>query len=262
MSAFPSSLPTADAAPLAGRVVLVTGAGGTLGRVVVETFAGLGADVVGVDLDGDGLVRADIATADGNRAAVRAAIEAHGRLDVLVLNAGVQHVAPIAEFDEREWERLLGAMLTGPFLAIKEAWPHLIARRGGRILVTASTSSFAAERFKAAYVAAKHGVLGLVKVAALEGAEHGLTVNAVAPSWMRTPLVERQVADQARLRGIPAEDVLGQFVSEHAELRFVEPAEVAQTLAFLASPFASGITGACVPVDLGALAMTGGVGRT
>jgi 3-hydroxybutyrate dehydrogenase len=145
-------------------------------------------------------------------------------------------------------------MLTGPFLAIREAWPHLTREPGGRILVTASTSSMVGERFKAAYVAAKHGVVGLVKVAALEGGAHGLTANAVAPSWMRTPLVEHQLADRVRLTGHDEQTVLAGMVAEHATKRFVEVTEVAATLAFLASPAASAISGACVPVDLGALA--------
>jgi 3-hydroxybutyrate dehydrogenase len=240
--------------PLEGRVVLVTGAAGALGRAIREHFCDLGATVVGVDLHGDDCVHADLGTAEGNRVAIEAPVQEHGRLDALVLNAGLQHMAPLDSFPEERWRRLLDVMLTGPFLAIGHAWPHLTARPGGRILVTASTSSFVGERFKAAYVTAKHGVLGLVKVAALEGAAHGLTANAVAPSWMRTPLVEDQVADRVALLGRPAEEVMSEMVQEHADHRFVELSEVAATLGFLASPAASGITGACVPVDLGALA--------
>jgi 3-hydroxybutyrate dehydrogenase len=163
-------------------------------------------------------------------------------------------MAPVAEFPEHEWHRLLDVMLTGPFLSMRAAWPELIRRPGGRILVTASTSSFVGERYKAGYVAAKHAVLGLMKVAALEGADHELTANAVAPSWMRTPMVEGQVADRVRLLGRPEREVIAELVAEQAAKRFVEPAEVAATLAFLAGPAASGITGTCLPVDLGALA--------
>lgn len=239
---------------LEGRVALVTGAAGALGGAITAQFSDLGATVVGADLHGDDYVHADVGTAEGNRLAIDAVVEEHGRLDVLVLNAGLQHMAPLESFPEERWRQLVDVMLTGPFLAISHAWPHLTARSGGRILVTASTSSFVAERFKAGYVAAKHGVLGLVKVAALEGAAHGLTANAVAPSWMRTPLVENQVADRVTLLGKTAEEVISEMVHEHATHRFVELEEVAATLAFLASPAASGITGACVPVDLGALA--------
>jgi 3-hydroxybutyrate dehydrogenase len=249
-----SSPPAAADRSLAGRVALVTGAAGALGRVVCEEFAARGAEVVGVDLVGDDCLHADVGSEEGARAMIAEAVARHGRLDVLVLNAGVQHMAPLPDFPPEQWRRLLDVMLTGPFLAIRAAWPELIRRPGGRILVTASTSSYVAERFKAAYVAAKHGVLGLVKVAALEGAEHGLTANAVAPSWMRTPLVENQVADRVRLLGKSEAEVVAEMVGDQAAPRFVEPSEVATTLAFLAGPGASGVTGACVPVDLGALA--------
>lgn len=249
----PASLSTSDGS-LSGRVALVTGANGHLGRAIGESFTARGATVFGVDLVGDSSFHADIATEEGTRDSVAAAVEAHGRLDMLVLNAGVQHMAPLPEFEASEWERLIGVMLTGPFLAIKHAWHHLTREPGGRILVIASTSSFVAEPYKAAYVAAKHGVVGLVKVAALEGAPHGLTANAVAPSWMRTPLVNRQLADRARLLGLSQEQVIEEMVAEHAVKRFVEPAEVADALAFLASAAAAAITGTCIPVDLGALA--------
>ena len=239
---------------LDGRVAMVTGAGGALGRAVVRTFADRGACVVGVDREGEGLLHHDIATDEGNRAAVEETVAAHGRLDILVLNAGVQHLAPLPEFPLEEWERLLGVMLTGPFLTVRHAWPQLVAHRDSRILVVASTSSFVAESYKAAYVAAKHGVLGLVKVAALEGAPHGLTANAVAPSWMRTPLVDNQVSVRATLHHTRPEDVVSELVGEHAVKRFVELDEVAATLGFLAGREASAITGTCVPVDLGALA--------
>ena len=241
-------------ATLLDRVAVVTGAAGALGRAIVEEFTQRGATVVGVDLDGEDCVHADIGTSEGNATIVETTLRRHGRLDLLVLNAGTQHMAPLAEFPEAKWHQLLDVMLTGPFLAIKAAWPELIRHPGGRVLVTASTSSFVAERYKAGYVAAKHGVLGLVKVAALEGAEHGLTANAVAPSWMRTPLVDGQVADRVRLLGKSEAEVVAGLVSEQAVPRFVEPAEVAAVLAFLASPAASAITGSCLPVDLGALA--------
>jgi 3-hydroxybutyrate dehydrogenase len=240
--------------PLAGKVALVTGAGGALGRAIAATFAAQGARVFGVDLAGDVDLHADVGTAAGNQEAVAACVAAHGQVDHLVLNAGVQRVAPIADFPPAEWDRLLAIMLSGPFLAVQAAWPQLTRVPGGRILVTASTSSFVAEPGKSAYVAAKHGVLGLVKVAALEGGPHGLTANAVAPSWVRTPLVEGQVAERAARQGTTEEEAIRALVDEHAVPRFVEAAEVAATLAFLAAPAAAAITGACVPVDLGALA--------
>jgi 3-hydroxybutyrate dehydrogenase len=239
---------------LQGRVAIVTGAAGGLGSAVCEVFRRDGAQVVGVDVrPGDGLLELDAGSEDGVRAMVDAAVEAHGRLDVLVLNAGIQHMAPIAEFEAEAWDRLMDVMVKGPFLAIKHAWPH-IARPGGRIVVTASTSSFTGEKYKAAYIAAKHGVVGLVKVAALEGAEVGLTANAVAPGLMLTPLIEGQLDEQVRLHGITREQVLNRFLERGAAPRAVETSEVAETIAFLASERASGINGAVVPVDLGLLA--------
>jgi 3-hydroxybutyrate dehydrogenase len=224
-----------------------------LGVAIVDEFRRQGAEVLAVDLTGDECYAADISTEDGNAAAVAEALARFGRLNTLVLNAGVQHLAPIPEFALAQWDRLLGVMLTGAFLTVKAAWPELTQAPGGRVLFTASTSSYCAEPFKAAYVAAKHGLLGLAKVVALEGAAHGLTANAVAPSWMRTAMVENQVADRMRLRGMSREDVIAEIVGEQVVARFVEPTEVASTLAFLAGPAASAITGTCVPVDLGAL---------
>ena len=165
---------------LEGRVAVITGADGGLGRTLRTTFAREGALVLPVDLHGDDCWQADVGTAEGNQGMVDEAVRRHGRLDVLVLNAGAQLMAPISEYPEPEWHRLLDVMLTGPFLAIKAAWPYLVARPGGRIIATGSVLSLTAEPFKAAYVAAKHGVVGLIKVAALEGAASGLTANAVA----------------------------------------------------------------------------------
>jgi 3-hydroxybutyrate dehydrogenase len=237
---------------LAGRVAVVTGAAGGLGVAICDVFDREGAKVVPVDIRGDGL-RLDIGTDAGNKAMVDAALERHGRLDALILNAGAQCVAPIPEFPESEWDRLFDIMVKGPWLAIKHAWPH-IARPGGRVVVTASASSFIAEPYKSAYVAAKHGVLGLVKVTALEGGPLGMTANAVGPGWMRTPMVENQLAEQMRLHGRSREEVIESMVDRHPVKRFVEPAEVANTIAFLASDGASGINGSFIPIDLGTLA--------
>jgi 3-hydroxybutyrate dehydrogenase len=239
---------------LEGTVAIVTGADGGLGRVIRTTLEELGCSVVAVDLNGADSFNADVSTEDGNRAMVQHAMDTHGRLDILALNAGAQHMAPIAEFDLADFERLQRLMVTGPFLAMKHAWPHLVARQHGRIIVTASTSSLLAEAYKSAYTAAKHGVVGLVRVAALEGAPHGLTANAVAPAGMNTPLVERQMLDQQRLHNQSRQEVLERWVARHAVKRFVATDEVAALLAFLASPMSSGITGALLPVDLGTLA--------
>jgi 3-hydroxybutyrate dehydrogenase len=240
--------------PLTGRVAVVTGAAGGLGSATAQALRRAGATVVPVDLHGDGCLIADVATAEGNRAMVEAALQRHDRLDILVLNAGAQAMNPIAAYSEADWDRLMNLMAKGPFLAMKFAWPHLTRQSGGRIIVTASTVSLEGAPYKAAYVAAKHAVLGLVKVAALEGATAGLTANAVAPGWMRTPLADGQIGDHMRLRGMSRDKVIASMVAEQPAKRFVDTAEVAALITFLAGDGGSAINGACIPVDTGTLA--------
>ena len=240
--------------PQSDRVAVVTGAAGGLGRAVRELLERDGATVIGVDLTGDGCEHLDAATDDGCRAMVEIALDRHGRLDTLVLNAGAQFMAPLAQFPNDQWDRLLGVMLTGPFLAIKHAWAPLTERPGGRIIVTASSTALVGEVFKPAYVSAKHGVAGLVKVAALEGARLGLTANAVAPGWMWTGMAEGQIDDQARLHGRTREQVLASMDNDNPAGRMIEPREVAEVIAFLAGERASAVSGTVIPVDLGSLA--------
>lgn len=234
-------------------MAIVTGASGGLGTTLSSVLIQHGARVLGVDVVGEGCFVADVATEDGNRSMVEEALRRFGRLDILALNAGAQFMSPIAEFPEEQWDRLMNLMAKGPYLAMKHAWPH-IARPGGRVVVTASGSSFIAEAYKSAYVAAKHAVLGLVRTAAIEGGPAGMTVNAVGPGWMRTPMVENQLEDQVRLHGLPRQQVLEAMLGRQPVKRFVETQEVAEVIAFLASDSGSGINGAFVPVDLGLLA--------
>jgi 3-hydroxybutyrate dehydrogenase len=240
--------------PLSGRVAIVTGAAGGLGSAAVRALRHAGATVVPVDARGDDCLVADVATAEGNQKMVDLALRRHGRLDILVLNAGAQAMNPIASYAEADWDRLMNLMVKGPFLAMKAAWPQLTRQRGGRIIVTSSTAGLVGAPYKAAYVAAKHAVLGLVKVAALEGAAAGLTANAVAPGWMATPLADNQIRDHVRLRGISRDDVIAGMIAEQPAGRFVETAEVAALITFLAGPGGSAINGACIPVDTGTLA--------
>ncbi|MGN6174206.1 MAG: SDR family oxidoreductase [Streptosporangiaceae bacterium] len=207
-----------------------------------------------MDVHGDDCLIADVSAAQGNRAIVEAALERHGRLDILVLNAGAQAMNPIATYPEADWERLMNLMVKGPFLAMKFAWPHLTRQPGGRIIVTASTVSLQGAPYKAAYVAAKHAVLGLVKVAALEGAAAGLTANAVAPGWMHTLLAGNQIPDHMRLREMSRDEVIATMVAEQPAKRFVDTAEVAALITFLAGDGGSAINGTCIPVDTGTLA--------
>ncbi len=180
-------------------------------------------------------------------------MERFGRLDAVVANAGYQHVAPVADFPEDHWDRLVSLLLTSPFLLAKYAWPSLLqAPDGGRFLAIASAHALAASPYKAAYVSAKHGVLGLVKTLALEGGEAGISASALCPGYVRTPLVEKQIADQAKAHGISEDRVLNEVIlAPHALKRLLEPEEVAEMSAYLLGPAGRGFTGAAVPLDCG-----------
>lgn len=239
------------------RAAVVTGAASGIGRAIAERFVAEGVDVLAVDLepdrDGPGVpFEADLATVEGNTAAVEAALDRFGRLDVVVPNAGFQHVAPVQEFPVEQWDRLLAVLLTSPFLLARRAWPALQEASEGRVVVVASIHGRVASPYKAGYVSAKHGVLGLVKVLALEGAEHGIAASAVCPGYVRTPLVEAQVADQARAHGITPEEVLEQVILQpHARKELVEPSAVADVVHMLAGPAGAAFTGAPVVMDMG-----------
>ncbi len=180
------------------------------------------------------------------------AIERFGGLDGVVANAGIQHVAPVEEFPEDKWDQLIALLLTSPFLLAKYAWGALREAEDARFIVIASAHAVVASPFKAGYVAAKHGVLGLVKTLALEGADDGVLTSAVCPGFVRTPLVEAQVADQARTHGVPEERVLEDVIlAPHAVKRLIEPEEVADVVAFLLGPGGRSFTGAPVTMDQG-----------
>jgi 3-hydroxybutyrate dehydrogenase len=240
---------------LQGRAALVTGAASGIGRAIAERLARDGVDVLGVDLRADGPVaifEADLCDTEANAAAVAAARERFGRLDIIVAGAGIQHVAPIAEFPVERWRTILDLMLTSPFLLARAAWPSLAASDGGRFIAIASAHALAASPFKSAYVSAKHGVLGLVKTLALEGAADEITATAVCPGYVRTPLVEAQIADQARAHGVPEAEVLESvLLAPQAIKRLIEPEEVAEVVAFLAGPAGRSFTGVPVTMDEG-----------
>jgi len=222
---------------VSGRTVLVTGAARGIGGAIAERLGADGWRVHAVDVDD-----ADLATRDGNRAVVGAALERFdGRLDAVVANAGFQHVASVRDFPEDEWDRLQAVLLTSPFLLAKYAWDALAASGDGRFLVVASVHGLVASPFKAGYVAAKHGVLGLVKVLALEGADVGISASALCPAYVRTELAERQLAERG------ADDVL----APQAVKRLLEPSEVAAAASFLLGPDGRGVTGTPFLLDLG-----------
>ncbi len=240
---------------LRGKAALVTGAASGIGRAVASRLTEAGADVMAVDLrpdpHGPGVPHeANLVNAGENEAAVQAALDAFGRLDLVVANAGIQHVARIEDFPLERWEEIIALMLTSPFLLAKHAWDALRESGAGRFIVIASVHGLVASPFKAAYVSAKHGVLGLVKTLALEGAEREVAAVAVCPGYVRTPLVERQVGDQARAHGLAEERVLKDVIlARQAVKALIEPEEVADVVAELAGPRGLLYTG--TPVTLG-----------
>jgi 3-hydroxybutyrate dehydrogenase len=239
------------------EAALVTGAASGIGRAIAERLVSDGWDVLAVDLapdeEGPGVpFAADLTAREGNRAAVDAALERFGSLDAVIPNAGFQHVSPVESFDEDRWDSLVALLLTSPFLLARYAWGALRESGNGRIVVVASVHGLVASPFKAGYVSSKHGVLGLVKTLALEGAPVGIRASAVCPGYVRTPLVEEQIADQARAHGMPEERVLEDvLLAPQALKRLLEPSEVADADAYLLGPGGAVFTGAPLVMDGG-----------
>lgn len=247
---------------LAGKVALVTGAGSGIGRAIAETFAREGAKVVVHDLHPearqvadaiDGVfAQADLTDQAQTRQLANDALAVAGRVDILVNNAGFQHIAPVDEFPEEIWSRMIQLLLTAPFQLTKYLLPGMKGQSWGRIVNIASVHAQVASPYKSAYISAKHGLLGLTKTVALEVGAHGITVNAICPAYVRTPLVEGQIRAQAESRGIPEAEVVERVMLEPAAIkRLIEPSEVAELALFLASDRASAITGVAHNIDLG-----------
>jgi 3-hydroxybutyrate dehydrogenase len=246
--------------------ILLTGAASGLGRGLALHFGGKGHHLVLADQNADGLRQtAELLGAAAERAQthaldvrsaeqVRELFAALGerRIDLLINDAGVQYVARLEEFPEERWDVLLDVMLKGPFLLTQAVLPHMRAAGFGRVVHIGSIHSLVASAFKSAYVAAKHGLLGLSKVAALETADADITVNTICPSYIRTPLVEAQVAAQARAHGISEEEVVGRIMLEPMpKKKFITVEEVAAAIEFLASHEARNITGQTLVIDGG-----------
>jgi 3-hydroxybutyrate dehydrogenase len=241
---------------LNGRKALVTGGASGIGAACVRELAARGAKVVVADVDEAGAAALADEVGGTSWAVDLLDVEALAALsldcDILVNNAGIQHISPIEEFDPVAFRRILALMLEAPFLMIRAALPHMYANNFGRIINLSSVHGLRASPFKSAYVSAKHGLEGLSKVTALEGGEHGVTSNCINPGYVRTPLVENQIADQARVHGIPESEVLAKvMLTESAVKRLVEPEEVASLVAWLSSDAAGMVTGASYTMDGG-----------
>ncbi|HTW11227.1 MAG TPA: 3-hydroxybutyrate dehydrogenase [Solirubrobacteraceae bacterium] len=253
---YPDAFPV-PSDELEGKVALVTGAASGIGYSIAARLHAAGVHVVSVDADAEsaapGLRQvADLTDPEANALAIETALQQYGRLDVVVANAGIQHVAGIEEFPLPKWRTMIDLMLTSPFLLAKHAWPALRASGAGRFIVIASVHGLVASPYKAAYVSAKHGVLGLVKTLALEGADAGITAVAVCPGYVQTPLVEKQIQEQARVHGIREEEVLEQVIlAPQAVKKLIEPSEVAEVVAFLAGTAGRSFTGVPVTMDWG-----------
>jgi len=255
---------------LQGKTALVTGSTSGIGLGIARAYAAQGANVVlngfgdaaeieklragiaaehGVTVRYDG---ADMSKPDAIESMMGNAIEIFGGVDVLVNNAGIQHVAPVDEFPVAKWEQILAINLAASFHTIRLALPRMKARKWGRIVNVASAHALVASPYKAAYVAAKHGIAGLTKTVALEVAQQGITMNAICPGYVWTPLVEKQIPDTAKARGLTEEQVKNDVLL-HAQptKKFVQVGEIAALAVFLASDAAASLTGAIIPVDGG-----------
>ena len=247
------------------KVALITGAASGIGAEIARTLYHEGCDVVIADLHAPEylselsaedqrtlFVPTDLSQTEQCQSLVERVTREWGGVDILVNNAGFQHVSPLEDFPEVVWEKMLQVMLTAPFLLTKYVLPGMKERQWGRIINMGSIHSQVASLNKAGYIAAKHGLVGLTKTTALEGGPFQITANVICPAYVRTPLVEQQIAAQAETLGISTEEVESQvFLKASATGRMIEPAEVASMVSYLCSEQAKSITGACWTIDGG-----------
>ncbi len=245
------------------RIAIVTGAASGIGKAIATALVQNGDSVVIADIDQeqgwatateiDGhFVQVDLLQPAACRRLVDETIDRYNRVDILVNNAGFQHIDPIDQFPLEVWENMLAVMLTAPFLLTKYVWSSMQANAWGRIINIASIHGRVASPFKSGYVTAKHGLIGLTRTAALEGGQHGITVNAICPAYVKTPLVENQIADQTRTRQLSPQEVIEQVMLSPAAIkRLITSEEVAALVIYLCSEVAGVVTGADWVIDLG-----------
>jgi 3-hydroxybutyrate dehydrogenase len=248
---------------LKDKVCIVTGAASGIGLAIAEMFAAENAKVVMVDINeaqlkehcarlGSQYVVADLSKRADNKRVVEDAVKFFGTVDILVNVAGIQTVSPIEDFPEDKWDFMINLMLTSPFLLTRYSWPFMKANKWGRVVNINSIHGLVASEFKSAYVSAKHGLAGLTKTAALEGGPLGITVNSVCPSYVMTPLVQKQIHDQAINHGITEEEVGPKIMLQKAAIKkFLQPSEVSNVVKFLCSDEAGMITGSTMTIDGG-----------
>jgi len=246
---------------LKDKVCIVTGAASGIGLAISESFAKDGAVLVMADINEEKLkeeagrlggvyLKTDLSKQQDCKALVDYAVEKYQRVDVLVNVAGIQNVAPIEDFPEEKWNLIINLMLTAPFLLTKYAFPYMKKQGWGRIINLNSAHGIRASEFKVAYVSAKHGLSGLTKVTALEGAPYGVTCNSICPGYVKTPLVEKQIADQAKAHGISEDRVVSEvLLKKQALKKLINPADIGELAKFLCSDAAQCMTGAMVSID-------------